>query len=168
MPSVPRSCPRVGWIRAPGDAILAHHVRTDPTLESRPAGESVHDVQQMYIDGEWVSGERGLTFDVRDPATGDVVACVSDAGSNDARRAVAAAHVALRAWSGTSPAERARLLHAAASAMRERRDVLAAIITQENGKPAAEARGELDFAAGWRVGHDGGVRRIWRKRLGGP
>ncbi len=110
------------------------------------------DTARMYIDGKWVHARGGATFDVVNPADSSVVATVSDAGPSEAQRAVEAAHGAFREWSARPARERAQVLLNIQSLMEERRDVLARLITTENGKPFEEARKEVQFALayfGW-------------------
>jgi succinate-semialdehyde dehydrogenase/glutarate-semialdehyde dehydrogenase len=94
-------------------------------------------------------------FAVRNPATWDWVADVPNATRDDARLGVAAAALALPAWAATPAPERARVLRRAESLMLERADRLADTMTREGGKPLAEARGEIIYAAsffGWFAG----------------
>src|SRR5437667_3830258 len=127
------------------------------TASAKPAqgierGVMTSDTARMYIDGKWVHARGGATFDVVNPADGSVVATVSDAGPSEAQRAVEAAHGAFREWSARPARERAQVLLNIQSLMEERRDVLARLITTENGKPFEEARKEVQFALayfGW-------------------
>jgi succinate-semialdehyde dehydrogenase / glutarate-semialdehyde dehydrogenase len=94
-------------------------------------------------------------FAVRNPATWELVADVPNATRDDARLGVAAAARALPAWAATPALERARVLRRAESLMIERADRLADTMTREGGKPLAEARGEIVYAAsffGWFAG----------------
>jgi len=100
---------------------------------------------QLFIDGLWSDGES--TFPVYDPATGDELAQVADANAADALRAQSAAQSAQAKWSHTSPHDRAQILSRAAQLVRDDRERLATIMTLEMGKPLAEARGEVEYAA---------------------
>jgi len=100
----------------------------------------------LFIDGHWQSAAGG-TYPVFDPANLETIGRASDAGRADAAAAVDAAHRAFPAWSHTAPLERARLLRAVADRLAADRDELAEIITLENGKPLAQALGEVGFAA---------------------
>ncbi|MBI1386248.1 MAG: succinate-semialdehyde dehydrogenase [Rhizobiales bacterium] len=100
--------------------------------------------EQCYIDGAWV-GEPSLA--VTNPADGSVVARVPVLGTEETRAAVAAAERALPAWSGLLAKERAALLRRWYELQIEHADELAAIMTAEQGKPLAEARGEVIYAA---------------------
>jgi succinate-semialdehyde dehydrogenase/glutarate-semialdehyde dehydrogenase len=101
----------------------------------------------LLVTGEWVDAEGGETFEVVDPATGLVLASVADASPADGRRALEAAVAAQRSFAETSPCERADILTRAFELMHERLDDLALLMTLEMGKPLAEARGEVAYAA---------------------
>src|SRR4051812_48053338 len=105
--------------------------------------------ERLLIGGEWVEADGGARFDVTDPAGGGVVGTVPDATMDDVRRAIDAADAALPAWRTTTALERSRLLRRAADLLRERLDEIGAVMTAEQGKPLAEARGEVDYAAGF-------------------
>lgn len=100
-----------------------------------------------YIDGNWQSSQ--TTFDVLNPATGETVAQVSDASVEEATLAVAAAKKAFKAWSAMPAHERAKLLRNWFNLMMEHQDDLARILTLEQGKPLAEAKGEIAYGAGF-------------------
>ncbi|MCX4246520.1 NAD-dependent succinate-semialdehyde dehydrogenase [Paraliomyxa miuraensis] len=99
------------------------------------------------IAGEWVGAPTGATFPVTDPATDDVVAEVPRGGAEHARAAIDAAAAALPGWRALTAADRARPLRRLAELMVEQRERLARLMTREQGKPLAEARGEIDYAA---------------------
>jgi len=102
---------------------------------------------QAYIDGAWADADDGATFAVTDPATGAVIATVPRMGAAETRRAIAAADVALRSWRRRTAKERAKIMRAWADLMvRHQRD-LAVLLTAEQGKPLAEAMGEIAYAA---------------------
>ena len=100
-----------------------------------------------YIDGNWQSSQ--TTFDVLNPATGETVAQVCDASVEEATLAVAAAKKAFKAWSAMPAHERAKLLRNWFNLMMEHQDDLARILTLEQGKPLAEAKGEIAYGAGF-------------------
>ncbi len=105
----------------------------------------------LYIDGRWVDGgPDGGTgrarFEVVNPATSEAIATVPDAGADDARAAVDAAARAFPRWAALTALERGAILLRARAILAERIDELARLITEENGKPVAEARGEVAFA----------------------
>ena len=103
--------------------------------------------RQLLIGGTWVDATGGATFDVLDPSTGEVLCPVADAGPDDGRRALDAAVQAQAAFAATSPRERADVLTRAFELLHERIDDLALLMTLEMGKPVAEAKGEIAYAA---------------------
>lgn len=96
-----------------------------------------------YINGRWVSQSAGKTFPVFNPATGIVITHVPDMGADEARDAVEAAAAAFPAWKRLTARERARILQKWNALIVQRADSLAALLTAEQGKPFAEARGEV-------------------------
>lgn len=107
------------------------------------------DVRSMYIGGQFTAARGGATFPVRDPATGETVAEVPDAGPEDVRAAVDAAAATFPAWAALPAVERGRYLLRAREILLARADAIARLITLENGKPLAEARRELEFSLGY-------------------
>ncbi|YCI88493.1 NAD-dependent succinate-semialdehyde dehydrogenase [Pseudomonas sp. R3-41] len=105
--------------------------------------------QAMLIDGQWVQADNGQTIEVRNPATGELVARVPNGGELETRRAVEAAERAMRGWRKTLPKERSRVLRKLYDLMLENLDDLATIMTAEQGKPLVESRGEILYAAGF-------------------
>ncbi len=103
--------------------------------------------RQLLIGGTWVDATGGATFDVLDPSTGEVLCAVADAGPDDGRRALDAAVRAQGGFAGSSPRERADILTRAFELLHERIDDLALLMTLEMGKPVAEAKGEIAYAA---------------------
>lgn len=101
----------------------------------------------VFIDGRWGEAASGARFDVVNPATEEVVATVADGGPEDARRAIEAAGRAQRQWAATAPRDRGEILRRAYEIVMERQEELALIMTTEMGKPLAEARGEVAYAA---------------------
>ncbi|WP_382306855.1 NAD-dependent succinate-semialdehyde dehydrogenase [Herbiconiux sp. UC225_62] len=99
----------------------------------------------LYIDGGWLPVES--TFDVVNPATGEVVARVADGGATDALAALDAAAAAQDSWRFVPPRDRANLFHRAHAILLERADAIAEVMTLESGKPLAEARGEFQLSA---------------------
>jgi succinate-semialdehyde dehydrogenase/glutarate-semialdehyde dehydrogenase len=102
---------------------------------------------ELSIDGTWRPAADGARFAVHDPATGDELARVADATPADGVAAVAAAHAAQPAWAATPPRQRAEVLRRAFELLLARAEELARLIVRENGKPLAEARGEITYAA---------------------
>jgi succinate-semialdehyde dehydrogenase/glutarate-semialdehyde dehydrogenase len=94
----------------------------------------------LLIDGEWRAGTHAQRATVRDPATGEALGAVTLASQQDMEQALEAARRGFEVWRKTSAYERARVLGRAADLLRERADTIASLITQEQGKPLAEAR----------------------------
>ncbi|WP_315858272.1 NAD-dependent succinate-semialdehyde dehydrogenase [Burkholderia cepacia] len=105
--------------------------------------------QAMLIDGEWVQADSGQTLEVRNPATGELVARVPNGGAAETRRAIAAAERAMNGWRKTLAKERAKVLRTLYDLMLANVDDLALIMTAEQGKPLVESRGEILYAAGF-------------------
>jgi lactaldehyde dehydrogenase/glycolaldehyde dehydrogenase len=100
---------------------------------------------RMLIDGEMFAGAKRR--DVVSPTTGRVIASVPEADIADAERALAAARRAQRGWGGMAPLERAQVMKRVSALLRRDADALARIVVEEQGKPIAEARGEVGGAA---------------------
>jgi succinate-semialdehyde dehydrogenase/glutarate-semialdehyde dehydrogenase len=103
--------------------------------------------QQAYIDGAWCDALDGRTVTVSNPATGEALGTVPHMGAQETRRAIEAAHAAWPAWRRRTAHERARILRKWNDLMLDNADDLAAIMTAEQGKPLAEAKGEVGYAA---------------------
>ncbi|PYE19899.1 succinate semialdehyde dehydrogenase [Williamsia limnetica] len=101
----------------------------------------------LYIDGNWVPAADGATFEVENPATGEVIATVSKGGNADATAAIESAAAHQKSWAATPPRERSEILRRAYELILDRQDDLALIMTTEMGKPLAEAKGEVAYAA---------------------
>jgi succinate-semialdehyde dehydrogenase/glutarate-semialdehyde dehydrogenase len=117
--------------------------------------------EHLLIGGEWIDARGGGRFEVTDPATGEVVGSVPNAGVEDVQAAIDAAAGALEGWRSLAAIERARILRRAADLMRERKDEIAAVMTAEQGKPLAEAAGEVEYAAGFLEWFGGEAERIY-------
>lgn len=104
---------------------------------------------QQLVDGEWQDAVTGRRFAVTNPATGETLMLVSDAAPADARAATDAAARALPAWRATLPAERAAILRRWHAAIMANREDLGRIISLEQGKPLAEALGEVNYGASY-------------------
>lgn len=101
----------------------------------------------VLVGGTWGPAADGGTFDVTDPATGEVLATVADATPEDGVRALDAAVAAQAAWAATPPRRRSDVLRRAFDLLHERADDLALLMTLEMGKPLAESRGELAYGS---------------------
>lgn len=100
-----------------------------------------------HINGKWVSAENGITFLVTDPATGAHLADVPDMGASETRLAIDAANAALPAWRTKTAKERANILRKWFDMCMAAQEDLALLMTREQGKPLAEARGEVAYGA---------------------
>lgn len=102
---------------------------------------------QAYIDGRWIDADDGATFEVTDPATGEVLATAPDMGAAETRRAIAAAEAAMKPWAGKTAGERARILRRWFDLMMSEQEALGRLLTREQGKSLTEAKGEIAYAA---------------------
>src|SRR5258705_1170760 len=103
--------------------------------------------QQCYIDGEWVDAYDRATIPVKDPAAGETLGTVPKMGAEEPRRAIEAANKALPAWRSKTAKERAQILRRWYDLMMANQDDLATLMTAEQGKPLAESKGEIAYAA---------------------
>ncbi len=103
--------------------------------------------QQCYIGGEWVGADDGAVVEVNNPATQQVIGSIPKLGADETRRAVEAADAAWPAWRAKTAKERAGVLRRWYELMLENQEDLARIMTSEQGKPLAEAMGEVVYAA---------------------
>jgi succinate-semialdehyde dehydrogenase/glutarate-semialdehyde dehydrogenase len=102
---------------------------------------------RVYVDGGWRESSNGGTFEVEDPATGDVLTTVADATPEDGMDALGAATAAQASWGTVAPRERAELLRRAFEAVTARADDFALLMTLEMGKPLAESQAEVAYGA---------------------
>jgi succinate-semialdehyde dehydrogenase/glutarate-semialdehyde dehydrogenase len=138
---------------------------------------------QLCVAGCWVDAEGGATFEVHDPSTGAVLCRVADASPADGRAALEAAVAAQAGFAALSPRERSDILLRAFALLHERIDELALLMTLEMGKPLADSRGEIVYAAeflrhfaqeavridgGYQVAPAGGARLVVVKQPVGP
>ncbi|EAV41813.1 succinate semialdehyde dehydrogenase protein [Roseibium aggregatum IAM 12614] len=103
--------------------------------------------QQGLIGGDWCNASTGKTIEVTDPATGKAIGVVPDMSAEDTRRAIDAAEAAGKSWRKVPSAERAKCLERWFDLMETHAEDLALILTLEQGKPLAEARGEIGYGA---------------------
>lgn len=104
-------------------------------------------VTKAYLAGDWVEADNRARFDVTNPARGDVIASVPDLGRAETSRAITAAEIAQKHWAAKTAKDRAAVLRRWHELMLEHQDDLATILTAEQGKPLAEARAEIGYAA---------------------
>jgi len=103
--------------------------------------------QRCYVDGAWIDADAGGTVDVTNPATGELIGTVPKLGEAETRRAIEAAAVAFPAWAAKTAKERATILRRWNDLMLLNVDDLAVLMTAEQGKPLAEAKAEVAYAA---------------------
>ncbi|MFO1072769.1 MAG: NAD-dependent succinate-semialdehyde dehydrogenase [Geminicoccaceae bacterium] len=103
--------------------------------------------ESCLIDGAWVAAEDGRTLEVSDPASGEILGRVPSLGVAETRRAIAAAEQALPAWRARTAKERSAILRRWFELILANADDLALLMTREQGKPLAEAKGEITYAA---------------------
>ena len=103
--------------------------------------------QQCYINGKWADADSGKTVEVNNPATGEILGTVPSMGATETRRAIEAANAAWPGWRKKTAKERANILRKWFNLMMENQDDLAMLMTAEQGKPLAEAKGEIAYGA---------------------
>ena len=100
-----------------------------------------------FVNGSWTPAAQGRVFPVTNPATGVVITEVADMAVEDVSAAIDGATAAQAQWRERSGKERAAILRAWYAKLKENKEAIAALITEEQGKPLAEARGEVEFGA---------------------
>src|SRR5205823_2869131 len=115
---------------------------------------------QLFIGGEWRGASGGGTLPVEDPATGETLVEIADATVEDAKAALAAAAAVQDGWAATAPRERGEILRRAYEKLVERADDLALVMTLEMGKPVAESKAEILYAADFLHWFSGEATRI--------
>ena len=103
--------------------------------------------ERGFIAGQWVAADSAQATEIRNPANGEVLGSVPHMGATETRRAIEAAHAALAPWAKKTAGERARLMRWWFDLMMANQEDLAVIMTAEQGKPLAESRGEIAYAA---------------------
>ncbi|MGY5780519.1 NAD-dependent succinate-semialdehyde dehydrogenase [Rhizobium sp. LEGMi135b] len=121
-----------------------------------------------YINGAWTAGGATKTFDVINPATGEVLASLPDMGAAETTAAIDAAYVAQVSWAARPAKERAATLRKWFDLMVANADELAAILTAEMGKPLPEARGEILYAASYVEWYAEEAKRIYGETIPAP
>ncbi|HEY3309713.1 MAG TPA: NADP-dependent succinate-semialdehyde dehydrogenase [Desulfuromonadaceae bacterium] len=103
--------------------------------------------QLCYLNGQWLAADNGTTIDVTNPASGERLGSIPKMGAEETRRAIEAANAALPAWRAKTAKERSNILKKWFELMIANQDDLATIMTAEQGKPLAESKGEIAYAA---------------------
>ena len=133
---------------APGTLQGEHEMPSTSPVRGTPAlRDQALFREACYLDGVWVTARSGATIDVDNPATGQVIGTVPRCGAAETRDAIAAAARALPAWRQKSAKERAAVVRRWFDLMLQHQDDLARLMTIEQGKPLAESRGEVAYAA---------------------
>ena len=122
----------------------------------------------LYINGEWREAASGKRFESLNPATGDVLDTVADGDTEDVRAAIDAADGAFAEWSALTAYERANHLLAAHELMLERREDLATLMTEEQGKPIRMSRTEVTYAADFLIWFAEEAKRIYGETIPSP
>ncbi|MCO5085203.1 MAG: NAD-dependent succinate-semialdehyde dehydrogenase [Rhizobiaceae bacterium] len=120
------------------------------------------------IDGEWVAADSGKTIDVVNPATGLKIGTVPKSGTAETRRAIAAASAAFQSWRRTSANDRAKLMRKLHDAIMDNQDALAELLTMEQGKSLAEAKGEVGMSAAYILWYAEEGRRTYGDTVPSP
>ncbi|WP_423211073.1 NAD-dependent succinate-semialdehyde dehydrogenase [Paracoccus yeei] len=122
---------------------------------------------RAYVAGEWIDAADGATFDVVNPARGDVIARVADLSRAEVGRAIAASAQAMKGWAARTAKERAQVLRKWFDLMMENQDDLGRILTAEQGKPLAEAKGEIAYGASFIEWFGEEAKRIYGETIPG-
>ena len=123
---------------------------------------------QAFIDGRWCDADDGATLDVTNPATGEIVASIAKVGAGETERAIEAGARAMEAWKKVPAKARARVLRDWFDLIMANQDDLAIIMTCEQGKPLAEARGEVAYGAAYVEWFAEEAKRIYGDVIPGP
>ncbi len=140
---------------------------TNPTNLAQMLNDPSLLCDRAYIDGAWVTADDGGTFDVANPARGDVICSVPDMGVNETRRAIDAAYAAQKDWAARTGKERAAILRKWFDLMVANADDLGAILTAEMGKPLAEAKGEVLYGASFIEWFSEEAKRVYGETIPG-
>jgi succinate-semialdehyde dehydrogenase/glutarate-semialdehyde dehydrogenase len=124
--------------------------------------------QQAFIGGKWVNADSGKTVDVMNPATGESIGSVPDGGEAEATRAVDAAAAAFETFKHSGVTTRAKLLRDLHDALMDNQDDLAALLVEEQGKPMAEAKGEIANSAAYTLWFAEEARRAYGEIIPSP
>ncbi|WP_460449001.1 NAD-dependent succinate-semialdehyde dehydrogenase [Alsobacter sp. SYSU BS001988] len=124
--------------------------------------------EKNLIGGEWVDADSAATIEVTNPATGEVIGTVPNCGAAETKRAIAAAQKAFEGWRATTAAERADKLRKLAAAIEKNKEELAVLLTTEQGKSLAEARGEVGISAAYVLWFAEEARRVYGDTIPSP
>jgi len=124
--------------------------------------------EACLVGGKWVEAGSGKTIPVRDPATGDVIGAVPSLSAAETRQAIEAAHAAFPAWRAKLAKDRSAVLRRLFDLMMENQEDLAQIMTAEQGKPLAESRGEIAYAANFIEWFSEEAKRVYGDLIPAP
>jgi succinate-semialdehyde dehydrogenase/glutarate-semialdehyde dehydrogenase len=124
--------------------------------------------QQAYLNGAWCDAHDGRTMTIANPASGDALGTVPEMGQSETRDAIAAAAAAYPAWRARPAKERAQVLRRWFELMHEHADDLAQLMTLEQGKPLAEAKGEIGYAASFLEWFGEEAKRVYGDTIPAP
>lgn len=119
------------------------------------------EIKKFFMNGEWVSAVSGESYEVKNPATGELVSRVAYGDDQDAKLAIKSADRAFQSWSSITATERAQFLYRLYETMMEEKESLATSITLEMGKPIQEARGEVKTAAEYVLWYAEEAKRVY-------
>lgn len=119
----------------------------------------------MYIDGQWIAATDGASFNISNPANGDLIGTIPNGGRDDAEHAVAAAARAFPSWAARTAHERSAILYKAWQLMLERKVTLAELMTREQGKPLKAAQNEVQYAADFLIWFAEEAKRVYGESI---
>jgi len=130
--------------------------------------KSQTNFQKMYVNGQWVEANSTAFFEVFNPANNEKIGEVADGDGSDAVQAIEAAQQALGPWSGLTAYQRSEFLYTAYQLMSAKRDHLARIMTEEQGKPLKASRGEVQYATDFLLWYAEEAKRIYGETIPAP
>ncbi|KAL1839859.1 hypothetical protein VTJ49DRAFT_1045 [Mycothermus thermophilus] len=142
-----RAAARSQFQRSPHSLITIQTLRLSSTMAPKLRDPSLFKQNVCYVNGEWVTAASGKTFEVHDPATGELIGTCPEFTAQDTEKAIAAAATAFESFRHKTGRERSKLLRKWYDLVVENAEDIATLITWENGKPTADARGEATYAA---------------------
>ncbi|GAA5851890.1 hypothetical protein JCM3766R1_000801 [Sporobolomyces carnicolor] len=146
---IARPCPARSRLMAPSLSNMSRLASTSAAPSAPQLKNEKLWLTAGLVNGEWTNGTATETFEVVNPGTGKVMGSLPDMGVEDVKKAVQHAHEALKSWRKTSEYERAAILNKIFQLTTDNHEDLAQIITAENGKPLADARGEVTYGASY-------------------
>ena len=129
--------------------LVLHKFHYDTKIMTLELSDQALLKTRAYIDGQWIDADSGATLAVTNPANGEIIAEVAKCGTAETRRGIEAAQAALADWRGKTAKQRAVYLRKWFNLMMQAQEDLAVILTTEQGKPLAEARGEIAYGANY-------------------